>query len=416
MLTIAGTGMSNYSVRELAEKLDFNSFDYIVADKNYLINDDNTACWPLESSKMISGHFKEYRDWIRKTVKANRKVSILYIVTGSPTFYSGGMGVLKCLGKEIKGFDRYTEVKIIGNVSCKDYLLTRLGIEDKEVSVLSMHGKDFPDLRKFMTTKYTLILSDSLTLLRMKQILCYLDIYDYQIMLASKLGYAGESIIYINDIDLFLNQSDLRKLMPYVLLIEKKYSHSHTLTGDDEFEQDKGMISKSFKRGICFHELELKPNLLLWDIGAATGSVGIDAYKLYQVRPLFFEKNSKRCGDLVRNLYRHRVVGTKIVEGDALQTTKNEYQNPDRIFIGGGGREIAANILSLYDRLKPGGILLAHYVTLNHMLKAIESLQKDNVQVSVRSISLTNYKDQELLLAEPERLLFQIKARKPEDS
>ena len=182
-------------------------------------------------------------------------------------------------------------------------------------------------------------------------------------------------------------------------------------TADDELEYERGMYTKPDKRSLILRSLELKAGISMWDIGAGSGSVSIDAFKGWRVKTVLFEKNETRCEIIERNLTAHNVLFTKLCCGEALDFLDSQTGIPDRIFVGGGGAEIAKNLHALTDKLGSGGILVAVYVSLEHLGAAINSLSSANISYEVKSISLSGYKEP-LKIGEPEREMFLIKVKK----
>jgi precorrin-6Y C5,15-methyltransferase (decarboxylating) len=171
------------------------------------------------------------------------------------------------------------------------------------------------------------------------------------------------------------------------------------------------MLTKRYKRHLSLQNLELEPNMLLWDVGAGSGSCSIEAYKRYRVRTVLFEKQPQRCAFIEQNLKNHYVCDTKLYCGDACKYYKEEQSTPERIFIGGGGEVVIAELDYLYERLAQGGIMVANFVTLTNLTQAITVLQKAGIAFEIKSISLTTYK-MKLLMPEPERVMHQVVVRK----
>jgi len=102
-----------------------------------------------------------------------------------------------------------------------------------------------------------------------------------------KLGYKDEVIEQINIFGWEYKMFELDK--PFVLMIKRNYELNNTIDNDDAFNTQRGMITKKFKRHLSLQNLDLKPNQLLWDIGAGSGACGIEAYKRYKVKTILFE-------------------------------------------------------------------------------------------------------------------------------
>ena len=171
------------------------------------------------------------------------------------------------------------------------------------------------------------------------------------------------------------------------------------------------MITKKYKRQLSLQNLDLQPNQLLWDIGAGSGSCGIEAYNRYKTRVVFFEKNEERVENIKNNLTSHNVCDCKLLIGEAQEKFETLDENPHRIFVGGGGMEVIKKLPYLYERLEENGIMVISAITLKHLSQMINTLNDNDIGHEVFSLSLTTYKGK-LDLVEPERQLFQIKIEK----
>lgn len=385
MVTIAGSGMGAYTFDNI--ELDLDRYELIFCDKNYESTRDN----------VIKGGFKE----IKEAILLNINKEILYIVSGSPMFFSGAILILNVLKKESIPF------KIVDNTSSLNYFLAHEGVSLVKTSIETLHGKSEVNLENFLSKEYTFVICDDKTPEILKNICNFLDDKDISITLGERFGYSDEKFKQI-DFNEILTK---RPKMPYSLLIKREFTPRANISSEDTIEHENGMITKSYKRHLALQNLELSPNQLLWDIGAGSGSMSIDGYKRYKIRTILFEKNPKRADMILRNLAEHKVLDTKLYIGEASELYKTENSEPDRIFIGGGGTKVVSELDYLYSRLKNGGIMVANFVTLEHLTTAITVLKKSNIDFDVKSISLTTYK-MSLLLPEPERVMHQIIIKK----
>ena len=388
MVTIAGSGMGAYNFDNLT--LDFSQFELIFCDKNYTTN----------LSNVIQGGFKE----VKEAILENLDRDILYVVSGSPTFFSGALIIVEALKK------RNIDFTIIDNSSSLNYMLAHEALNVMKVGIISLHGKSSVDMENFLTKPYTFVLCDEQTPKRLQEATHFLDEADITITLGERFGYSDESFKVTTLKDILDNPPK----MPFSLLIKRNYTPLPAISQEDSIEHENGMITKSYKRHLSLQNLNLAPNMLLWDIGAGSGSISIDGYKRYKIRTILFEKNEKRCDMIKRSLYRHKILETTLHIGEASQKYKEEPSTPERIFIGGGGAKVISDLAYLYSRLACGGILVANFVTLEHLTTAITVLKEANIAFDVKSIALTTYK-MSLLLPEPERVMHQIIIQKGEN-
>ncbi|MBA1438335.1 MAG: class I SAM-dependent methyltransferase [Epsilonproteobacteria bacterium] len=385
MVTIAGSGMGEYNFDNV--NVDFSKFEMIFCDQNYETSLDN----------VIKGSFKVVKEAILK----NLDKEILYVVSGSPTFFSGAILIIGALKKQNIPF------KIIDNTSSLNYMLAHEGVSLVKTGIVTLHGKSFVDLENFLTKEYTFIICDDDTPRILSEAVSFLDEEDITITLGERFGYPDEAFATTTLQKMLTNPPR----MPYSLLIKRNYKPLPNISAEDTIEHENGMITKSYKRHISLQNLELQPNMLLWDIGAGSGSVSIDGYKRYKVKTILFEKNEKRAKMIQNSLKKHKIVDTKLIIGEASKEYKKESSMPQRIFVGGGGDRVISELDYLYERLADGGIMVANFVTLQHLTTAITTLKNAKIAFDIKSISLTTYK-MSLLMPEPERVMHQIIVKK----
>ncbi|WP_294965067.1 SAM-dependent methyltransferase [Sulfurimonas sp.] len=385
MVTIAGSGMGEYNFNNI--NLDFTKYEMIFCDQNFKTDLDN----------VVKGSFKDVKD----AILVNLDKEILYIVSGSPTFYSGAILILNVLKKENIAF------KIIDNTSSLNYMLSHDGVSLVKTGIVTLHGKSQIDLENFLVKDYTFIICDENTPALIKDATRYLSEDDFSITLGEQFGYENEKFSNPTLDEMLKNPPK----MPFSILIKRNFKTLPNISSDDSIEHENGMITKSYKRHISLQNLELKPNQLLWDVGAGSASMSIDGYKRYKIKSILFEKNEKRAQMIKNSLSTHKILNTKLCIGEASELYKNEKSTPERIFVGGGGVKVISELDYLYSRLADGGLMVANFVTLEHLTTAITTLKNANIKFDVKSVSLTTYK-MSLLMPEPERVMHQIIVKK----
>jgi precorrin-6Y C5,15-methyltransferase (decarboxylating) len=131
---------------------------------------------------------------------------------------------------------------------------------------------------------------------------------------------------------------------------------------DSAYRHD-GQLTKRDVRAITLAHLAPQPGELLWDVGAGCGSVGIEWMRTHPAcRALAIEADEGRQGLIEHNRDALGVPGLSLVRGRAPQALAG-LEAPDAIFIGGGVTR-AGVLQACWERLKPGGRLVANAVTL----------------------------------------------------
>ena len=167
---------------------------------------------------------------------------------------------------------------------------------------------------------------------------------------------------------------------PNVVLIERVGVERAPAFGreDDEYQQrtpDKGLITKQEARALSLAKLRLASDAIVWDIGAGSGSVGIEASRLAPLGHVFaIEKNAADAANARANALRFRATNYTLAEGRAPEQLAH-WPDPDAVFIGGSGGELAALIDLILARLKPGGRLVMNFVTIENLATATAALQ-----------------------------------------
>ena len=152
---------------------------------------------------------------------------------------------------------------------------------------------------------------------------------------------------------------------------------------DDGFLQrqpDKGLITKREVRALSLARLQLRDNSILWDIGAGSGALGLEAARLC---PRGFvhavEKNAADAEIARENRRRLGVTNYRLTQARAPEGL-TDWPDPDAVFIGGSGGELPALIRLALTRLRDQGWLVMNFVTLENLNLAMTLLKELHVR------------------------------------
>ncbi len=131
---------------------------------------------------------------------------------------------------------------------------------------------------------------------------------------------------------------------------------------DDAYETD-GQLTKRHLRAVTLAALAPTPGALLWDVGAGSGSIGIEWLRVEpSAEAIAIEPRTERAGRIEANALRLGVPALRVVRGKAPDALDG-LPRPDAVFIGGG--LTSAGLLDrCWEALAPGGRLVANAVTL----------------------------------------------------
>ncbi|GAA6616214.1 precorrin-6Y C5,15-methyltransferase subunit CbiT [Scytonema sp. NUACC26] len=154
---------------------------------------------------------------------------------------------------------------------------------------------------------------------------------------------------------------------------------------DELFERLPGIpLSKREIRLLLLSQLRLKPDTVLWDIGAGTGTIPVEAGLLSPNGQIIAVERDEDVANLIRhNCARFEVKNVKVLEGSAPDCLHDINIAPDRVCIE-GGRPIQEIMQTAWQYLLPLGRVVAtaaNLETLYSISQSLSQLQARNVEV-----------------------------------
>ena len=165
---------------------------------------------------------------------------------------------------------------------------------------------------------------------------------------------------------------------------------------DDDFEQRRplrGQITKREVRAVSLYSLGLGQDSIVWDIGAGTGSVSVEAALVaHRGRVFAVEKDLENIGLLERNVARLGTDNIEIVAAEA-PAALDSLPDPDSVFIGGSGGNLPAILQLVGRRLKPGGRVVANLAVLERSHEVYHQLQQLGFQTELVMVNAARGKE-----------------------
>jgi precorrin-6Y C5,15-methyltransferase (decarboxylating) len=166
---------------------------------------------------------------------------------------------------------------------------------------------------------------------------------------------------------------------------------------DDVFAQSRpktGLITQAEVRAVALAQLDLQPGCVMWDVGAGSGSVALEAAQLVDPGRVYaIEQDSADYHLIVANAETFGVRNVQAVFGTA-PAVFHDLPDPDAIFIGGNGGEVSRLLEAAYAALRPGGRLVANVGTLEMLTLTYETLKRLSPGVSVLLMNLSRSVEQ----------------------
>jgi precorrin-6B C5,15-methyltransferase / cobalt-precorrin-6B C5,C15-methyltransferase len=166
---------------------------------------------------------------------------------------------------------------------------------------------------------------------------------------------------------------------------------------DDVFAQSRpktGLITQAEVRAVALAQLDLQPGCVMWDVGAGSGSVALEAAQLVEPGRVYaIEQDSADYHLIVANAETFGVRNVQAVFGTAPAVFR-DLPGPDAIFVGGNGGEVSRLLEAAYAALRPGGRLVANVGTLEMLALTYDTFKRLAPGVSVLLVNLSRSVEQ----------------------
>lgn len=315
--------------------------------------------------------------------------SYAVLFSGDTGFYSGAAGVLGALkaGKE-PGIPEEYEVKVIPGISTISYFSAALGIPWEDAHILSLHGRKCDYIRAVREHYKTFLLTDGKLSLIGKELI-RAGLLSTEIYAGTSLSYPEEKIRKLTPLELSeMEDAPLTALF----ILNREYRKEYRLgIPDEEFIRGEVPMTKSEVRVISLSKLALKEGDILYDVGAGTGSLSVEAALLLEKGKVYAIEEMEEAALLIeKNREKFLLQNLHIIRGRAPECLK-ELPVPDAAFIGGSRGRLKEILEELLDK-NPAITVVLNAVTLETLSEAIEAfrdLSFTDTEISQAAITRT---------------------------
>lgn len=333
----------------------------------------------------LTGHLPQVPGWINDAINKGQPVAVL--ASGDPLCH----GIAGFLAKKLSP----EQLSILPNLTSIQLAFAELKLPWQNATIASVHSQDAGEWLRGggpqhgmyallqQCRQHTLLAvltspeNNPARIARMLQTEGLAD--DFDIAVAQALRQPEQTITGFLPVS-SIATSEL--LDPNVVILKRKTAlPAPVLFGvsDDSFQQrkpEKGLITKREVRAVSLARMQLTRTSVVWDIGAGSGSVGLEAARLCPDGHVYaIEKNVDDIANVEHNHAAWGISNYSFVHGKAPQYL-DSWPDPDAVFIGGSGGELADLIALCLNRLKANGWLVMNFVTLENMSTAVEALKQ----------------------------------------
>ena len=291
-------------------------------------------------------------------VLEQRGEAVCVLASGDPMFYGVGASLARQVPSD--------EMLILPAPSSCSLAAARLGWPLQEVSIVSLVARPLAALNAqlFSGVRLLLLSNDGQSPAAVAQLLRERGFGSSRMSVFEHLGGDAEQRIDASAHDWNLASTADLNVIALECLADANTPRLSRLAGlpDAAFKHD-GQLTKRDVRAITLARLAPTPGELLWDVGAGSGSIGIEWMRAHpSCRALAIEADDGRQQLIEHNRDALGVPGLQLIRGKAPQALQG-LERPDAIFIGGGVTREGV-LETCWERLKPGGRLVANAVTL----------------------------------------------------
>ena len=386
-ITVIGLGICQPPLLNAKALSALHSCDCIMGSPRQL---DSVAPLSIDSSQKVHQELPKLKE-IASHIEGFNHVVIL--ASGDPLLF----GIGKYLQNEFSLEAGY-EVSCISGISSLQGVCELTGLSLQDAQLVSLHGRPLSQLNRHLQAhRKLLILTDKRSHPQaIAKALVAANLPHSKMHVCERLGYADQKHREFVAKDLAISTLSFASL--HVTLVHT-LGEGHLMPNfpgipDAHFvtdgESGKGLLTKREVRLNILTLLQAAPKDIGWDIGAGCGGVAIE-WALWnpQGKVYGIEDHSQRIACLNANMDTFGVsANLHIIQGRAPQCL-NDLPSPNKVFIGGSGGALSQILQLAWQRLQPGGRLVASAVTeqskakLQEFSQLISQTPADYLQVSI---------------------------------
>ena len=300
----------------------------------------------------------------------NAPIGSVVLASGDPLFYGTARFLCERLGKDT--------FEVIPHVSSMQLAFARVKESWDEAYLANVANQPLERiLERIRTTeKAGVFTSEQVPPSRIAELLIAKGVYYFTAYVCENLGAPDERVTKLELRDLV--QQKFAPLNVLVLLRHNGTPDQQILTKnrrmfgnpDEFFKQSRpkrGLLTTSEVRAIALSEMNLRADSIVWDIGAGSGSVAIEAALLTSQGKVYaIEMDAEDYGLMLENA---KTFGVENLVGvlDEAPKAWETLPDPHSIFVGGTGRAVASLVQACWPRLQPGGTLVVNMMSIEYV-------------------------------------------------
>ena len=323
-------------------------------------------------------------DEVAELLQTSGAENAVLVYSGDTGFYSGASSMMEKL--EALG----VRARVLPGLSSIQLLAAALGRPWQGWNLVSAHGRTCDPVAECMQGRPTFFLTggseDPATLCAQ---LAAEGFGDVQGVVGQCLGTPEEKLFRGSVKELAAGRFNSLS----VLLVEAAEVLPRRAPGlpDEAFERGDVPLTKQEVRAAVLAKLAVRPEDILWDVGAGTGSVSVElALAAPRGRVYAVECRPEGCALIKANREKFRTRNLVLVEGLA-PAALSDLPAPDAVFIGGSKGSLAAIVDAALDK-NPDARICVSAIALETLSAAVAALTARGRTVQVSQIAVSRAK------------------------
>ena len=373
----------------LSEKLLYHieNADYIYGSQKLFVK------LPKHNAKEIAITAKAHEQ-AKEILTLAKQKKILVLCSGDSLYHGFGSTLVNLCPKE----KRENLFEIIPNSTAFQALCAKCCLPWQDAELFTAHFQEELPLRKMANSKLAVIYGGTkYPAHKIAQEILHFSPQqkNRQGIFAEELGTQEEKILEakLEEIaQVYTKPTSILILLPFEnteenILARQKENCLTLGLGEEIYAKENNLITQADCRAIILARFHLEKEGVFWDLGAGSGSLGLEAAGLTNMQVFGVEKNEKRIKDIKKNKQHMGITNYIPVHGEILETIPTLPQ-ADKIFIGGGGKDISAILDSCKKYAKKNARIIVSCVTLEtySALYPYDNLNRlDLLQINISS-------------------------------
>lgn len=312
---------------------------------------------------------REYRaDRIRAFIGQHPEYeTVTVLLSGDTGFYSGA----KKLKAELSDGEEKRNISVLPGISSIVCLAARLGISWQDAAVVSLHGTDCDFIRTIHRNRKTfLLLGGNGIGQSVYERLREFGMNQVTVHIGKRLSYPDESVVSGKFPQ--LSADDFDGLCAAFVENPEPSAQTGPHVRDSAFIRGKVPMTKEDVRAVSIARLELTDGAVVYDVGAGTGSVSVEAaLSGTGIRVYAVEKNPEAVELLYQNRRMFFADGIRVIPGSAPDALYS-LEPPTHVFIGGSSGNLKEILRLVLDK-NPNVRIVINAISLETLREVMEA-------------------------------------------